>query len=101
MIHKLHLVANSGMGIDKISNAPISKCIAAASRVVTHFNHSPMTTNELMKRQRTMEPAKPPHKLIQYCKTRWNSVFDMFQRLVELRWPVTAVLRTCGMNTGH
>ncbi|QQP50735.1 zinc finger BED domain-containing protein 1 [Caligus rogercresseyi] len=34
-----------------------------------------------------------PHKsLIQSCKTRWNSVYDMFERLIEQRWAVTAVL---------
>ncbi|KAJ8412594.1 hypothetical protein AAFF_G00129300 [Aldrovandia affinis] len=32
------------------------------------------------------------HNLIQSCKTRWNSVCDMFDRLVEQRWAVTAVL---------
>ena len=31
-------------------------------------------------------------KLIQSCKTRWNSVYDMFERLIEQRWAVTAVL---------
>uniref|UniRef100_A0AAV2KKN9 Uncharacterized protein n=1 Tax=Knipowitschia caucasica TaxID=637954 RepID=A0AAV2KKN9_KNICA len=34
----------------------------------------------------------PKHKLIQSCKTRWNSVLDMFERLLEQRWAVTAVL---------
>ncbi|KAJ8418875.1 hypothetical protein AAFF_G00003740 [Aldrovandia affinis] len=34
----------------------------------------------------------PKHNLIQSCKTRWNSVCDMFDRLVEQRWAVTAVL---------
>ena len=31
-------------------------------------------------------------KLIQDCPTRWNSVFYMIQRLLEMRWPITAVL---------
>lgn len=34
----------------------------------------------------------PEHKLIQYCPTRWNSVFDMFDRILQQRWPVSAVL---------
>ncbi|XP_051997694.1 E3 SUMO-protein ligase ZBED1-like [Xyrauchen texanus] len=32
------------------------------------------------------------HRLIQSCKTRWNSVHEMFGRLVEQRWAVCAVL---------
>ncbi|XP_029929142.1 zinc finger BED domain-containing protein 4-like [Myripristis murdjan] len=34
----------------------------------------------------------PKHHLIQSCKTRWNSVCDMFERLLKQRWAVTAVL---------
>ena len=90
--HKLQLCINSSMGIDKVTNHPISKCVAAASRLVGHFGHSPMATGELTKRQHSMFPDKQPLKLIQCCKTRWNSIYDMFARLVALRWPVCAVL---------
>jgi len=51
-----------------------------------------MAIGELFKHQESMVPDKAPKKLIQHCKTRWNSVYDMFERLVELRWPVCAVL---------
>lgn len=90
--HKLHLVVSAALGIDKVSNTPVSKCVAAGSRLVGHFSHSALATSELAKRQKAMNAEKPPLKLIQYCKTRWNSVYDMFERLVALRWPVTAVL---------
>jgi hypothetical protein len=33
-----------------------------------------------------------PLNLVQYVRTRWNSVYEMFERLVKLRWPVAAVL---------
>ena len=33
-----------------------------------------------------------PLKLIQCVKTRWNSVYDMFNQLNKLRWPIVAVL---------
>ena len=32
------------------------------------------------------------HNLIQDVSTRWNSTFYMIERLVEQRWPITAVL---------
>jgi len=59
---------------------------------VTHFHHSPLATNELVKRQKQMKPNDDAKKLIQHCKTRWNSAYNMMERLVELRWPVVAVL---------
>ncbi len=34
----------------------------------------------------------PQRKVIQDCSTRWNSTFYMLLRLVELLWPLTAVL---------
>lgn len=90
--HKLQLCITGGLGLDKVSNHPIAKCVAAASRLVGHFSHSPMAVGELKKRQLSMNPDQRVKKLIQHCKTRWNSVYDMFERLVELRWPVCAVL---------
>ena len=30
--------------------------------------------------------------LIQSCATRWNSCYEMLLRLLEMRWPVSAVL---------
>ena len=32
------------------------------------------------------------HNLIQDVSTQWNSTFYMVERLVEQRWPITAVL---------
>jgi len=90
--HKLQLCITSAMGVDKVTNNTIAKCIGAASRLVGHFAHSPMAVGELKKRQASMFPDSQPKKLVQHCKTRWNSAFDMFERLVELRWPVCAVL---------
>ena len=76
------------MGVDKVTNSMISKCVSAASKLVGHFSHSPLATNELEKRQQQMgimgDSGKPLH-LVQHVRTRWNSVYEMFQRLVKLR----------------
>ena len=88
----LQLCITGSLALDKVSNHSIAKCMAAASRLVEHFAHSPIAVGELKKSQLTMNPDQRVKKLIQHCKTRWNSVYDMFERLVELRWPVCAVL---------
>lgn len=77
------------MGIDKVSSNIISKCVGAASRLVGHFSHSALATVELEKRQEHMAikgESGQPLKLVQHIKTRWNSVYDMFERLTKLRY---------------
>ncbi|XP_017544709.1 E3 SUMO-protein ligase ZBED1-like [Pygocentrus nattereri] len=83
--HTLNLAVNDGFAA-----AGVSRAIVAAGRLVKHFHHSTIATKALEEKQQQM--SLPPHRLIQSCKTRWNSVCDMFQRLVEQRWAVSAVL---------
>lgn len=68
----------------------VYRVICAAGRLVQHFSHSTVACKALEAKQDQMQ--LPKHKLIQSCKTRWNSVVDMFERLIEQRWAVTAVL---------
>ena len=82
--HTLQLAIQDGFGLF------LQRVIGAAGRLVKHFNHSTVATKALEDKQTSMKA--PQHMLIQSCKTRWNSVYDMFERLNEQRWPVTAVL---------
>lgn len=50
--HTLQICINNAMGTSKTSNNPISKTINAASRLVSHFNHSTLANNELKKDRR-------------------------------------------------
>ncbi|KAJ8353269.1 hypothetical protein SKAU_G00208360 [Synaphobranchus kaupii] len=69
---------------------PSMMVIVAAGKLVKHFHHSTPATKALEAKQQQMR--LPTHRLIQSCKTRWNSVCEMFDRLVEQRWAVNAVL---------
>ena len=82
--HTLQLAINDGFALY------MHRVIAAAGRLVKHFNHSTPATEALKTKQEQLNMAEK--KLIQSCKTRWNSVYDMFERLIEQRWAVTAVL---------
>ena len=73
----------------RLSIATIDKLIAAAYKLVSHFKHSVVSTEELRKRELQMDLQQK--KLVQDCPTR-NSIFYMIERLVELQWPVSAVL---------
>ena len=83
--HCLQLCVNEGFSISAVAQAP-----SAAKAVVKHFHHNARTTKELRKRQKSTN--QPKQKLMNDCKTRWNSMFYMFQLLFQNRWPISAVL---------
>uniref|UniRef100_H2ZY19 HAT C-terminal dimerisation domain-containing protein n=1 Tax=Latimeria chalumnae TaxID=7897 RepID=H2ZY19_LATCH len=83
--HTLQLAINDGF---KFSS--INRVVGAASRLVSHFHHSTVATQALKLKQQ--QQNLPQHRLMQYCKTRWKLINDMFQRLQEQRWAVAAVL---------
>ncbi len=67
---------------DGLKANAMSKLIGACMRLVATV---------VLKRKQAQFELKD-HKLIQSCKTRWNSIYDMFERLLEQRWAVTAVV---------
>ena len=61
-----------------------------AKKLVGHFKHSALATSAL--KQHQVQMNLPERKLKQDVPTRWNSTYYMLQRLLEMRWPVVAVL---------
>ena len=86
--HTLQLCINAAL--KKYDN--VTRTVAAAKRLVTHFKKSAKATTALIEKQK--DPALPVkcHKLIQEVGTRWNSTYMMLQRLIEQREAVAAVL---------
>lgn len=69
------------------SQMEIIQTIAAARRIVTHFNHSGIAQEKLkLIRQ---ELNLPNHQLVQDVSTRWNSTYYLMQRLLEQKRAVS------------
>ena len=68
----------------------ITRTIGAAKHLVFHFPKSVDVQNELERWQRQIGIAQ--NALILDCPTRWNSIYDMFERLLEKSLAVYAVL---------
>ena len=83
--HTLQLYLKTGFDIPAIS-----RLLACARKLVGHFHHSVVATEALKQKQTEMNVVGK--KLVRDCVTRWNSSYFMLDRLVKLRWPVTAVL---------
>lgn len=88
--HTLQLAVHKGLKYDKIENL-----IQLCSKIVGHFKHSNLASQNLKDKQEQL--GLPKESLIQSCKTRWNSIFLMLERLYKNRCPVSNVLadRTC------
>jgi len=81
--HCLQLCVIEGFGMNAIVQA-----LTTAKALVKHFCHSAWATDELRKKQESMN--QPTNKLINDCKICWNSTFYMCQSLLHNRWPVIA-----------
>ncbi|GBP50152.1 Zinc finger BED domain-containing protein 6 [Eumeta japonica] len=63
---------------------------AKVSAIVGHFKHSNKATTALENAQKKIN--LPIHRLISHSPTRWNSAYEMVERLVEQRDAVESVL---------
>lgn len=80
----LQLAVNDGLSDDLV------RIIVAAGKLVKHFNHSLLASEALELKQ--VQMCLPQHKLVQSSKARWDTICDMFERLLEQRWAIKAVL---------
>ncbi|XP_031705119.1 zinc finger BED domain-containing protein 1-like [Anarrhichthys ocellatus] len=80
----LQLAVSDGLSEDLV------RIIVAAGKLVKHFNQGLLASDALELKQ--VQMCLPQHKLIQSCKARWDTICDMFERLLEQRWAIKAVL---------
>ena len=83
--HTLNLSVQKAFSVPELKSA-----ISRAKKVVEHFNKSRLDLEELHEKQQSL--GLPKHKLIQGVPHRWNSVYDMIERLCEQQAAVAAVL---------
>ena len=83
--HCLQLCILAGFSINAID-----RLLSAAKKIVAHFHHSVVASEALKQKQTQMSMSGK--KLVTSCVTRWNSTYEMLDRLLKLRWPITAVL---------
>jgi len=76
--------------LDGMKTANVDEVVPACNKLVAHFHHSTVSTKALEEKQRLM--TVPKHRLIQSCRTRWNSICAMFERLYEQRSAIVAML---------
>ena len=93
-LNKLHLSCAGhtlNLSVQKAFSVPdIQTAISRAKKVVEHFNRSRLHYEELQEKQQLLGLTK--HKLIQGVQHRWNSAYDMIERLCEQQAAISAVL---------
>ena len=83
--HTINLCVKAGLKQRQVETA-----VARCSRLVTFFRKSSRAAHILQTKQEALE--KPKHKLIQEVDTRWNSTYDMVERVMEQQVPICATL---------
>lgn len=83
--HTMQLAISKGLDIKEIDTF-----CQKARKMVGHFRHSNIAWEALKTNQENLK--MPVLKLIQSVPTRWNSTFDMLERLLKNRRPVESVL---------
>ena len=85
MGQNLNLAVKKVLSVDAVSGL-----VASVRRVVSHFHFSNVSAAKLKEKQKQL--CLPEHKVIQDVDTRWNSTFDMLERMLEQQVAVAAVL---------
>jgi len=91
--HNLNLIVKKALDQTPVINEIRQK----ARKIVGLFRSSCKAKDKLVEMQSLM--GRPSLKMIQKVETRWNSTFDMLQRLYEQREPVGAALANLNSDT--
>ncbi|CAI6371303.1 unnamed protein product [Macrosiphum euphorbiae] len=83
--HTLNLVVQDSLKLKEV-DCVIKKC----KSLVTYFKNSNIATHKLITEQENQN--KKPLKVIQEVPTRWNSMYHMIKRILELKNDITIVL---------
>ncbi|XP_070385732.1 E3 SUMO-protein ligase ZBED1-like [Dermacentor albipictus] len=83
--HSLHLSIKKAL-----ANTEINDLCQKSGRLVAHFRHSTVASDELSRRQQLL--GLPTERLMQSCPTRWNSTYQMLTKLIKHRSAVQSVL---------
>lgn len=91
--HTLNIAVQAGLDVEEIATV-----LGKAKTIVAHFKHSSVAsaklkeTVKLLKQENSEDSIGKCTALVQEVPTRWNSCFDMLQRLLVLKPALMAVL---------
>ena len=83
--HTLNLAVRAGLAKPRVHQV-VSKC----SHIVTYFRRSSKATYVLKEKQIAL--GLPQHSMIQDVETRWNSTYNMLERICEQQASICASL---------
>jgi len=83
--HSLQLAISTALKYETFS-----ELIKLCSALVGHFKHSNVAKQSLFKKQEQL--GIPHQSLVQCCKTRWNSIYLMLDRLLQNKTSILNVL---------
>lgn len=71
----------------------VERAVGVCRKIVAAFSNSWKRRRELAKAQAEQKPPLPPHQLITETPTRWGSMQEMVERIIEQEKAISHVLR--------
>lgn len=93
LAHLIHVVVTDAMATD----AELTSLVEKVGNVVRFFKGLPEAKSKLQEAQKSLE--LPENKLVFYVPTRWNSIYYMFERMLEQIEAVNSVLTAYGKES--
>ncbi|CAH2084129.1 unnamed protein product [Euphydryas editha] len=85
LAHKLNLVVQDALDL-------INDTTVKVNKIVNHFRKSTISKERLLTYQMNQQNIAQPKTVIKSVATRWNSVYLMLQRFVELKEALRATI---------
>lgn len=75
---------------DGLEGADLLRIVVAAGKLAKHFNSNMAAKDALERKQ--LQMCLPQRRLVRSSRTKWDTICDMFECLLEQHWAVKAVL---------
>ncbi|XP_078017006.1 E3 SUMO-protein ligase ZBED1-like [Epinephelus lanceolatus] len=86
--HRLHLAIGRSVKLPQVERA-----VGVCRKIVAAFSNSWKRRWELAKAQAEQKPPLPPHQLITETPTKWGSMQEMVERIIEQEKAISHILR--------
>ena len=97
ILHSLQTVVKKGV----LKLVSVENLETKVKKVSSYASHSIKFSTELTEQQKLLDPQCSPLVLEKFCPTRWNIIYYIFKRMLQLRRPLVNTLMEAATWPGY